>query len=114
MMFLGIREATHSSLTPKIFIYFLCIPNLEQDSFLDAFIPLYSNSEKCIFLFEKVLDLKYMLILWQEKNCLQFSLQFPLAFIRLAVYPVGGKGMGEIVILARYNVHFLIEHENLV
>ena len=36
------------------------------------------------------------------------------AFIGGAVYPVGKEGMGEIVILARYRVHFIIELENLV
>ena len=41
------------------------------------------------------------------------------AFIGRAVYPVGGKedgvkGVGEIVILAPYRVHFVIEHDNLV
>ena len=54
------------------------------------------------------------------ENCRQFRLKFSLAFIGQAVYPVGGEGMGyrremgEIVILARYKVQFIIEHENLV
>ena len=50
------------------------------------------------------------------ENCRQFSMQFALAFIGRAVYPVGGEGreMGEIVILARFRVHFIIEHENLL
>ena len=50
--------------------------------------------------------------------CRQFRFQFSLAFIGRAVYPVGGvkerMGIGEIVNLARYRVHFIIEHENLV
>ncbi len=54
------------------------------------------------------------------KNCRQFRLQFTLAFIGRAGYLVGRDGMGEkggmgeTVILARYSVHFFIEHENLV
>ena len=39
-----------------------------------------------------------------------FRLQYPLAFIGRAVYPVGGKGMGEIVILVHYRKHFIKEH----
>ena len=48
----------------------------------------------------------YMDILRQEKNCRLFRLQYSLAFIGREVYSVGGKGIGEIVILARYRVHF--------
>ena len=61
-----------------------------------------------------------MWMLSHEQNFRQFRIQYPLAFIGRAVYPVGGKGirqrigMGEIVILARYRVFFIIEHKNLV
>ncbi len=50
----------------------------------------------------------------QEKNCHQLRLQYSLAFISQPIYPVGREGMGEIVILARYRVYFIIEHKNLV
>ena len=66
------------------------------------------------------MDVAYT-ILKQEKYFRQFRFQFLLAFIGLAVYHrLGGecmgtrRGMGEIVILARYRVHLNIEHENLV
>ena len=53
-------------------------------------------------------------------NIRQFRLLFPLGFNGLAVYPVGGgenevkEGVGEFVILARYRVHFIIEHRKVV
>ena len=50
-----------------------------------------------------------------EKNCRQFRLQYPLVYLEgwdeMGVK--GGDGE-EIVILARYRVHFVIEHEILV
>ena len=55
-----------------------------------------------------------MWMIKQEKNCCQFRLQYPLAFIGQADYEVCLEGIGEIVILARYRVHLIIEHENLV
>ncbi len=60
------------------------------------------------------MDVEYTWILWQKKNCRQFRLQYPLAAIGRAVYPVGGEGTGAIVILARYGLHFIMEHDNLV
>ena len=53
-------------------------------------------------IFCPLMDEEYAWILRQENNCRQFNLQYPLAFIGLAVYPVGEEGMGvvEIVILA--------------
>ena len=40
------------------------------------------------------MDVEYTWILCQEKNCRQFKLQYPLAFIDRAVYPVRGEGDG--------------------
>ena len=40
------------------------------------------------------MDVEYKWLILQKKNCRQFSLQFPPAFIGGAVYPVGGKKMG--------------------
>ena len=54
---------------------------------------------------------EYTWILWQEKIFRQFRLQYPLAFIGRAV---GVEGMGEIIIFARYKVHFNIKHENML
>ena len=61
-----------------------------------------------------IMDVEYTWILWHEKNCRQFWLQYPFAFIGRPDYQVGGEGMEEVVILDRYRVHFIIEHENLV
>ena len=59
------------------------------------------------------MDVEYTWILGQEKNCRQIRLQFPLAFVSRDVYPVGGqrRKLGEIVILARYRVHSIVEQK---
>ena len=65
------------------------------------------------------MDVVYTWIITDD-NCCQNRLLFPLLFISQFVYPVGGKGIGQrgltggIVALARYVIHFIRKHENLV
>ena len=47
-------------------------------------------------------------------NCRDFRLLLLTSLIGQFVHPVGGEGMGDIVILARYKYHFIRVHVNMV
>ena len=52
----------------------------------------------------------YVNIVTREK----LATNFPLSFIGQFVHPVGGEGIGYIVILASYKFNFMRIHDNLV